>query len=164
MLIILIKLLSPDFPLSSNYESQDIPYGFDGNSTLAGLSIGLFAGAAVSLSRSLADLAKNGSEAVRVAFRLGVYVDDISRKLESSHPDGTPQSWAHCVPSMPQDQVQDEIERYNTEAVSLIIHLQYDTGSLSYRYLYISLGYDPVLWCIVVIGGLTVIAHRTTQV
>lgn len=118
-------LLSPDFLSPSNYESQDIRYGFDGNSTLAGLSIGLFAGAAVSLSRSLADLAKTGSEAVRVAFRLGVYVDGISRKLESSHPDGIPQSWAHCVPAMSQDNVQAEVDRYNTEAVSLMICLPY---------------------------------------
>lgn len=117
-------LLSPDFLLSSHHESQDIHYSFDGDSTLAGLSIGLFAGAAVSLSRSLADLARNGSEAVRVAFRLGVYVEDISRKLESSHPDGTPKSWAHCVPSMSQDKVQAEVERYNTEAVSSITHFQ----------------------------------------
>lgn len=117
-------LLSPDILISSHHESQDIPYAFDGNTTLAGLSIGLFAGAAVSLSRSLADLVRNGSEAVRVAFRLGVYVDDISRKLESSHLDGTPKSWAHCVPSMSQDKVQAEVERYNAEAVSLVIHFQ----------------------------------------
>lgn len=110
--------------LRSHYESQDIPYSFDGDSTLAGLSIGLFAGAAVSLSRSLADLAKNGSEAVRVAFRLGVYVDDISRKLESSHPDGIPQSWAHVVTAMSKDKVQAEVERYNAEAVSFLIRSQ----------------------------------------
>lgn len=125
MLIIETTLLTPDSLFYSHYESQDIRYGFDGNSTLAGLSIGLFAGAAVSLSRSLADLAKTGPEAVRVAFRLGVYVDDISRKLESSHPDGIPQSWAHCVPAMSQDKVQAEVETYNMEAVSLIIRLPY---------------------------------------
>lgn len=119
-----MTLLSSDLFASSHYESQDIPYAFDGDSTLAGLSIGLFAGAAVSLSRSLADLAKNGAEAVRVAFRLGVYVDDVSRKLESSHPDGTPQSWAHVVTAMSQDKVQTEVERYNKEAVSLLIPFQ----------------------------------------
>lgn len=59
-----------------------------------------------------------------MAFRLGVYVEDISRKLESSHPDGTPKSWAHCVPSMTQDKVQAEVERYNMEAVSLIIRFK----------------------------------------
>lgn len=83
----------------------------------------------MSLSRSLADIAKNGPEAVRVAFRLGVYVDDISRRLESSHPDGYLQSWAHCVPAMSQDKIQAEIEKYNTETVSRIIH---NTGSLSH--------------------------------
>lgn len=82
---------------------------------LAGLSIGLLTGAAVALSESLADLVKNGAEALRVGFRLGVYVDDFSRKLESPQPDGTPSSWAHVVTDMSKEAVETEVERYNAE-------------------------------------------------
>ncbi|KAI1380222.1 putative polyketide synthase [Hypoxylon crocopeplum] len=98
-----------------HYEGQDVAYDLlDCQSTLAGLSIGLLAGAAVSLSSSVEDLARVGAEAVRVAFRLGVYVDEISRKLESSNPEGNLQSWAYVVTGKTQEEVQKELDQYNT--------------------------------------------------
>ena len=63
-------------------------------------------------------MAKNGPESVRVSFRLGVYVDDISRKLEAPQPDGTLQSWAHVVTEMTQDAVQAEVTQFNAETGS----------------------------------------------
>ena len=42
------------------------------------MGIGLLATAAVSLSRSLADIPLAGAEVIRVAFRLGVLVDEVS--------------------------------------------------------------------------------------
>ena len=72
----------------------------------------------MALSRSLGDLVNNGAEGVRVSFRLGVYVDDISRKLEAPQPDGTLQSWAHVVTEMTEEAVQDEVTRFSAETGS----------------------------------------------
>ncbi len=54
---------------------------------------------------------------MRIAFRLGVYVDEVSRKLESPQPDGSLQSWAYVISEMTQEHVQKEIDQYNTDAV-----------------------------------------------
>lgn len=82
---------------------------------MAGLSVGLFSGAAVSLSTTLADVVKNGAECLRVSFRLGVYVGEFSQKLEAPHPDGLPQSWAHVVTNMTEDSVRAELDTVNEE-------------------------------------------------
>lgn len=100
--------------LSRHYEAEDIEWDLDPSRTiLAGLSIGILAGAAVALSSSLADVAKVGAESVRVSFRLGVYVADISTKLEAPQSDGTLQSWAHVVTGMSHEAVQEELSQYN---------------------------------------------------
>ena len=67
----------------------------------------------------MADLAHSGAESVRVAFRLGFYVDEISRKLEPREADGNLESWAYVVAEKSQEQVQRELDRYNAETVSL---------------------------------------------
>ncbi|KAK0648453.1 beta-ketoacyl synthase domain-containing protein [Cercophora newfieldiana] len=84
--------------------------------TLSGLSIGLFAAAAVSVSESLAEVATNGVESVRVAFRLGIHVDGVSGRLESRDQDGTYGSWAYVVTGLSAEKVQEELDRYNTES------------------------------------------------
>ncbi|KAH1487245.1 hypothetical protein LV164_007856 [Aspergillus fumigatus] len=100
--------------LIGHYEAEDIEWDLDPSRTiLAGLSIGILAGAAVALSSSLADVAKVGAESVRVSFRLGVYVADISTKLEAPQSDGTLQSWAHVVTGMSHEAVQEELSQYN---------------------------------------------------
>ncbi|OCL13959.1 putative polyketide synthase [Glonium stellatum] len=102
--------------LIGHYEGQNLEYDLPaGSTTLAGLSIGLLAGAAVSLSTSLADLVHTGAESVRVSFRLGVYVDEISRKLESREVDANLQSWAYVVAETSAEDVQREIDQYNAE-------------------------------------------------
>ncbi|THC91909.1 hypothetical protein EYZ11_008639 [Aspergillus tanneri] len=101
------------------YEAEDAEWDLDPSHTnLAGLSIGLLAGATVALSSSLADVAKIGAESVRVSFRLGVYVADISSKLEAPQSDGTLQSWAHVVTEMTQDAVQEELSQFNVATQS----------------------------------------------
>lgn len=79
---------------------------------LAGLGIGLLSAAAVSLSRTLADIAYVGSEVVRMAFRLGVLVDNVSEQLQprelASH--GTPDSWAYVLPNVTREAVQQELD------------------------------------------------------
>lgn len=106
----------------SHYEAQGLEYDLlSCNTGLAGLSIGLIAGAAVSVSTSLADLAYTGAESVRIAFRLGVYVDEISRKLESRGLGASLDSWAYLVAGKSQEEVQHELDRFNTEIVGLHI-------------------------------------------
>ncbi|KAL2855954.1 hypothetical protein BJY01DRAFT_263892 [Aspergillus pseudoustus] len=97
------------------YEAEDAEWDLDPSQTnLAGLSIGILAGAAVALSSNLADVAKVGAESVRVSFRLGVYVAGISAKLEAPQSDGTLQSWAHVVTEMTQEAVQNELSQFNS--------------------------------------------------
>ncbi|KAF2136059.1 uncharacterized protein K452DRAFT_280560 [Aplosporella prunicola CBS 121167] len=98
-----------------HHEAEGIDMSVTG---LAGLSIGLLAAAAVALSSSVSDLLGNGAESVRVAFRLGVYVADVSSKLEAPQPDGTLQSWAHVVTELSEETVRDELERFNTDTRS----------------------------------------------
>ncbi|GKT49751.1 non-reducing polyketide synthase nscA [Colletotrichum spaethianum] len=84
--------------------------------TLSGLSIGLFAAAAISVSESLAEVAINGVESVRVAFRLGIHVDGVSGKLEPRDHDGTYGSWAYVLTGLSVEMVQEELDRYNRES------------------------------------------------
>ncbi|KAF5863302.1 hypothetical protein ETB97_010300 [Aspergillus alliaceus] len=99
-----------------HYEGQNIEYDLTAESTvLAGLSIGLLAGAAVSLSKSLQDLASTGAESVRVAFRLGIYIDEISRTVEVRDPAAPPQSWAYVVTGLSVEEAQQEIDQYNAD-------------------------------------------------
>ncbi|GAB7352923.1 hypothetical protein MBLNU459_g3506t2 [Dothideomycetes sp. NU459] len=99
-----------------HYEAMSADFDVHKQGTiLAGLSIGLFSGAAIALASTLADLVKTGAEALRVAFRLGVYVADFSRKLESPNADKTLLSWAHVVTGMSKGAVEQEVEKFNNE-------------------------------------------------
>jgi asperthecin polyketide synthase len=69
----------------------------------------------VALSTTLAEVLKNGAECLRVSFRLGVYINDFSQKLETPHADGLPQSWAHVVTGLAEDSVRAELDRVNQE-------------------------------------------------
>ncbi|KAJ0421806.1 hypothetical protein BJY00DRAFT_323073 [Aspergillus carlsbadensis] len=99
-----------------HYEAEGGEWGLsEHTTTLAGLSIGLLAGAGVALSSNLAEIAQNGAECVRVSFRLGVYVNDVSRKLEAPQADGTLLSWAHVITGQTQSAIQDELSQCNSE-------------------------------------------------
>ena len=102
---------------TSHYESENIYDLHTTGTTLAGLSTGLLAGAAVSLATSLRDLTSTAAESVRVAFRLGCYIDDISRKIESSDPEN-PLSWAYVVTQLSAEEIQLELDQYNKDTVS----------------------------------------------
>ncbi|KAK4504435.1 hypothetical protein PRZ48_005351 [Zasmidium cellare] len=97
-----------------HHESHGLDLGdTQGTSIASGLSIGLFSGAAVATARTLGDLVKTGVESLRVAFRLGVFVQDFSQKLESPHHEGTQQSWAHVVTGLSKDTIEGELAPYN---------------------------------------------------
>lgn len=98
------------------HEAENVELGLVASpAVLAGLSIGLFAGAAVALSNTLAEVVQNGAESLRVSFRLGVYIDDFSRKLEAPQPDGALQSWAHVITGMKAEDVRTEVSKCNAE-------------------------------------------------
>ena len=103
---------------SSHYERNGLDYDLScTNTTLAGLSIGLLAGAAVAVSSSIAELVRAGAESVRISFRLGVYVDNISKSLESCGNEGNLESWAYVVTGLGVEDVKEEIDKYNRGTV-----------------------------------------------
>jgi len=87
---------------------------------LAGLGTGLLATAAVSLSSTVADLPLAGAEVVRVAFRLGVLVYEVSQNLQPCQPSteaGPGESWAYVVPDVAADEVQKELDAIHSVEV-----------------------------------------------
>ena len=79
---------------------------------LAGLGTGLLSTAAVSLSSSLTDMPLAGAEVVRLAFRLGILVDEVSQNLQPRQVSeaGPGDSWAYVVPDVTADEVQRELD------------------------------------------------------
>jgi Starter unit:ACP transacylase in aflatoxin biosynthesis len=108
------------------YENCPDEFDFDPvNMCLAGLGIGLLATAAVSLSPTLANFPLAGAEVVRVAFRLGVLVDEVSQNLQPRDLTGTgsPDAWAYVITDVAADDVQRELDAIHTREVSLIVSL-----------------------------------------
>ncbi|KAF2844835.1 putative polyketide synthase [Plenodomus tracheiphilus IPT5] len=89
--------------LIAHYESK--PCSFDQNgpeTSLAGLGIGLLAAPALSLARTVSDIASIGTEVLRQAFRLGVLVHQVSQNIQHDdiHDDASLDSWAYVVPNV----------------------------------------------------------------
>lgn len=103
------------------YENHLDEFDFDSvNTCLAGLGIGILAAAAISLSPTLADIPLAGAEVVRIAFRLGVLVDEISQNLQPRDLTGTGSldTWAYAIPDVLTDDVQRELDAIHTKEVS----------------------------------------------
>ncbi|KAJ5909050.1 ketoacyl-synt-domain-containing protein [Penicillium taxi] len=99
-----------------HHEASDSELDILKNQTTAsGLSVGLFSGAAIALSSTLAEVVKNGAECLRVSFRLGAYVNQFSSKLEAPQTDSTLQSWAHVVTGLTEEAVRNELMRVNED-------------------------------------------------
>lgn len=104
---------------------ENFPDKFDfgsANACLAGLGIGLLATAAVSISPALVDLSLAGAEVVRLAFRLGVLVDEVSQNLQPRGLTGTvsPDSWAYVIPDVAADDVQKELDAISATEVGVV--------------------------------------------
>ncbi|KAL3495264.1 hypothetical protein BJX62DRAFT_233590 [Aspergillus germanicus] len=94
-----------------HYEVAPEGFGLHTLSTyVAGLGIGLLAGAAVALADTLADFPTTGVEVVRFAFRLGILVEEISQSLEPRDTSGSPETWASVVPNVRLEEVQAELD------------------------------------------------------
>lgn len=103
------------------YENHPDEYDFNSvNTCLAGLGMGLLASSAVSLSPALADIPVAGAEVVRVAFRLGVLVNEVSQNLEPRDLTSSPDSWAYVIPDMTAADVQRELDAIHARDVSWI--------------------------------------------
>ena len=89
---------------------------------LAGLGTGLLATAAVSLAPTLADLPLASAEVVRIAFRLGVLVDEVSQNLQPRQApaeSASSDSWAYVVPDVVVEEVQKELDTIHAIEVRL---------------------------------------------
>jgi hypothetical protein len=74
----------------------------------------------VAVSTSLSDLAYYGVESVRIAFRMGIHVDRVSHSLESRESDSSPKPWAYVVTGVSAEIVQQELDRFNMDTVSIL--------------------------------------------
>jgi hypothetical protein len=93
--------------------------------SLAGLGIGLLATAAVSLSPTLVDIPVAGAQVVRIAFRLGVLVDEVSQNLQPRdlNNTGTPDTWAYVIPKVAAGDAQRELDAIHTREASQTLPL-----------------------------------------
>jgi len=80
--------------------------------------MGLLASAAVSLAPSLELLPLAAAEVIRIAFRLGVTVSDVSQNLEAFDNDHPPESWAYVVSGITPEKAQRELDAFQGREVS----------------------------------------------
>ncbi|KAI4215145.1 MAG: hypothetical protein LQ351_002460 [Letrouitia transgressa] len=93
------------------YEESTDEYIFDAsNACLTGMGIGLLASAAIAMSQSISDIPLAGAEVVRIAFRLGVVVDEVSQNLEPREEGTSPDTWAIVVTGVNEEGVQKELD------------------------------------------------------
>ncbi|KAF4553280.1 Atrochrysone carboxylic acid synthase-like protein [Elsinoe fawcettii] len=85
------------------------------NTFLAGLGIGLLTSSAIALSSSLEQLAVAGAEIIRVAFRLGTVVWNLSKNLEPTDFLNPPNSWAYVVNGVVPTEAQAELDTINAQ-------------------------------------------------
>ena len=78
----------------------------------------MIASAALAISPCLADVPLAGVESVRLAFRLGVLVDEVSQNLEPRDSTGRSESWAHVLTDVTKDTVQNELDKLYTDEVN----------------------------------------------
>ncbi|KAL8876811.1 MAG: hypothetical protein Q9198_005061, partial [Flavoplaca austrocitrina] len=98
--------------LVGHHETHSIPYR--PAKCLVGISVGLFAAAAVAVSESLSDLISYGAESVRTAFAFCVQVQRVSQLLETTVTEqATSVSWATVVIGVPAETIRKELDRFN---------------------------------------------------
>lgn len=84
------------------------------------MGCGLFGAAAVAVSPTLDYFATVAApQVIRVAFRLGIHVYEVSSLLETPAAKGDPESWAYVIPGVQADVVQAEIDAFNKNTVSI---------------------------------------------
>ena len=89
---------------------------------MSGLGLGLLAAPAVVLARSVADVASLGVTVLRLAFRLGVHVHQVSRNLhcDDLHDDAPRKPWAFIIPNVDVARVEQELDVVHREEVRVL--------------------------------------------
>ncbi|KAI1371168.1 ketoacyl-synt-domain-containing protein [Hypoxylon crocopeplum] len=109
VLLCVIELAS----LIGYFENNPSEFNLDPATTcLAGMGVGILAAVAISLAPTLADIPITGAEVVRVAFRMGIHVDEVSQNLEPRPLSGSPDPWAYVVSEVSPDDVQEELDAF----------------------------------------------------
>lgn len=105
---------------------EDFYHSSSIDTCLAGLGTGLLATAAGSLSSTSADMPLRGAEVVRLAFRLGVLVDEVSQNLQPRQKleAGPGNSWAYVVPDVTADEVQRGFDAIHTAEMRVAHNLR----------------------------------------
>ena len=80
---------------------------------IVGLCTGLLAAAAVSASQSALGLIENALKAVRVAFRIGITVNNAAQRLSTD----VNQSWSRLVVGVQTEACNAEIRQFNERKV-----------------------------------------------
>lgn len=93
------------------------------------LGSGLLTAAAVSFASRLPDLVKLGAEAIRIAFRMGLRVDQVSQRLESRRAEGPAESWAYVFSELSEDEVRKELASMNASLVSVPSNISTSTNT-----------------------------------
>lgn len=82
---------------------------------LLGKGTGLLTAASLALSSNLNELAKFGAIVVGIAFRTGLMVERMSGSVEVlDRSTQSPEPWLVCVHGLTEEEVQAEVEKYNT--------------------------------------------------
>lgn len=87
------------------------------DTVLVGLCTGLLAAVAVSASQSTLDLIDNALEVVRIAFRIGVKVNDTARRLSTIDHAQAIRSWSTVVVGIQREASVTEITDFNKRKV-----------------------------------------------
>lgn len=87
------------------------------DTVLVGLCTGLLAAVAVSASQSTLDLIDNALEVVRIAFRIGVKVNDTARRLSTIDHAQANRSWSTVVVGIQREASVTEISDFNKRKV-----------------------------------------------
>lgn len=83
------------------------------NTVLVGLCTGLLSAAAVSASQSILDLVAYALKVVRVAFRIGVKVNDAAQRFSTNHDGQVNRSWSRLVLGVQKEASIAEVRQFN---------------------------------------------------
>lgn len=87
------------------------------DTVLVGLCTGLLAAVAVSASESILDLIDNALQVVRIAFRIGVKVNDTARRLSTIDDVQANRSWSKLVVGIQQEAAAAQVRDFNKRKV-----------------------------------------------
>ena len=99
-------------------------YSRDSHSTyIIGACTGSIAASAIASASSLTTLLPLAVEAVRIAFRTGLYIGDVAERLDG--PQYAFRSWSTIIATSDKKTAENVVERYNQAHVNIVSLLNY---------------------------------------